>query len=301
MGFLGSLLSPILGGVGGALQSRAASQAAKDQANLNNAFIGQSDKAKADLIASLKAAGYDPYGPQVSTTSSTGGGKSASRYGSKTHAVSNRTKTVLAENQAAENALRARIEGRLANKAGVSQGEILNQIANINRGSDAAARAVANKVAGTGVGGAQAGAAYTPGEMSRVSAINDFLASVPQLARSRQMEDEAAASGFLAQRAGEQDITDSDTSGWSNTDSSSFGNTRSTGGPDIGQLLALTSPTAPQQSLKTGTSAWGSALSGAAGAIPSDWLSQLKKPGGLSMPAGGIPAGALPGGQYYGR
>lgn len=282
------IVDQVLGGLGGLFSGKAKADAAKDQTKLNNAFLTASDQGKKDIIAQLAGHGYDIYGPQTSTgtSSSSGGGSSNTRQ--RSHTSADTTRTTAGENIGAENALRARIEGRLANKAGVSQGEILNQIANINRNAQAANVAVANKVASRGLGGAAAGAAYTPGEIARTSSINDFLASVPQLARQRQAEDEGMASDFLNARAGQHQ--ESDTNSVGNTSYSNFnnGSSSNTGGPDINTILGLTMPTGPQQSMKTGTSLLGSALSGAGGAGGGggvgDFLGSLFKPKGLSMP-----------------
>ncbi len=287
------IFDQVLGGIGGLLNAKSKNDAAKDQAKMNNAYLTASDAGKKDIIAQLAGHGYDIYGPQTSTgtSSSSGGGRSSTRQ--RSHTSADTTRTTAGENLGAENALRARIEGRLANKAGVSQGEILNQIANINRNAQAASVAVGNKVASRGMGGAAAGAAYTPGEMARTASINDFLASVPQLARQRQAEDEGMASDFLNARAGQHQ--ESDTNSVGNTDYSSFnsGSSSQTGGPDINTILGLTMPTGPQQSLKTGNSMLGGALSGAAGISAGaggggigGFLGSLFKPKSLSMPTG---------------
>lgn len=290
--------------IGGALKNRSAKRAAQDQAKLNNSYTAKQDAARNSILEGLKGKGYDIFGPQ--TTSSRGGGSSSSRSRSTSRrkGTTKLTKTVLAENQAAENMLRGRVEGRLANKAGVEQGEILNQIANINRGSAAAERAVANKVAGRGLGAAGAAGAYTPGAIARTSEINNFLASIPGIARQRQAEDEAAASGFLAERAGsDQDVDETvDTTGSEFGSSSSFGS--QTGGPDIGAIQSLYMPTGgPQQSTQTGQSTFGGLLSAGGGALaqygamrgsapsgaapsytaggawnPSSYLSQIRRP-----------------------
>lgn len=271
--------------LGGILGNRSANKAAKDQARLNNQYIAQQNAARQSILEGLKAKGYDPFGPQTTTRQGGSSGTSSMRGTSRTRGTTKTTRTVNAENQAAENMLRGRIEGRLANKAGVSQGEILNQIANINRGSAAAQRAIANKVAGRGLSGAQAAGAYTPAEMGRTAEINNFLASIPTLARQRQAEDEAAASGFLAERAGTQQDVDqtTDTSQFGTTSSSDWGS--ATGGPDIGALTTLFMPTGgPQQSTQTGQSSLAGALSGIGSGLAQWGASRQPKTGGVAMP-----------------
>jgi hypothetical protein len=258
---LDDLIGGVVGGIGGLFSGNAKAKAAQDQANLYNQFLGSSDAAKSAIIDKLKAAGYDIFGPQ--TTSQTGTNYGTQSTNQFTRGSSDTSRTTAAANQAVEDALRANMTDLVGRaKAGVSQGEILNQIANINKTSDAASRAVANKVAGLGLGGAQAAGAYTPAELSRVGAVQNYLASVPQLALNREAAANEQVNQFLNQRAGTHQNYQSNTSGQTNMSGGSTGTT--TGGPNIGNILSLMMPTGPKASLKTGQSGIGSFLQGLA-------------------------------------
>ena len=278
----------ILKGIGSFLGNRSKAKAEKAQRELDNKYIQAQDAAKKGIIDKLTAAGFDPYGPQTSTSSSSG------TYGSNTRSVqdvNSLTGTeIMGPYQGMEGKLRSLVEGRLGKGSPVSDGEIATQLKNINRGNAAAEAAVKNVIGSRSLGKAQAGAALTPMQIARTSQITDFLGTIPELERARRQEDEQQAQGLISafgtgQRTTGRTTTNSNTSGFSNNQGSQ------TSGPDISSLMALTMPSGPMQTNKTGSSAFGSALSGA-GDLAGNLIAQYgnfgpKKPSQFLTGAGG--------------
>jgi len=252
------ILGGILSGVGGIFQNRAASQAAKDQARLNNQYTQQYGAANKNIIDQLTA----------QTSSSTGGGSSQSSTRSVQDVDMFNRPEILAAYAPMEQRFRQLIEGRLGQPSAVTEGEIASTLRGINRSSEGAMRQVANLAGGRGLSAQQMQAAGTPIATARTGQIADFLSSIPQVERGRQAEDLALAQGAIGQFGTGQRQTgrttmDSNTRG----SSSQFGSQTGTSGPDVNTLMALMQPAGPQQSMRTGQSTFGDILGGLGSAV----------------------------------
>jgi len=254
----------IVKGIGSFLGNKSKANAEKAQRELDNKYIQSQDAAKKGIMDKLTAAGFNPYGPQTTTSNSAG------TYGSNTNTrnvtdVNQLTGTeIMGPYQGMEGKLRSLVEGRLGKGSPVTDGEIATQLKNINRSNAAAEAAVKNVIGSRGLGKAQAGSALTPMQLARTSQITDFLGTIPEVERQRNMQNEQQAQGLISAFGTGQRTTGRTTSvGSSNTSGFSNNQGSQTSGPDIQSLMALTMPSGPMQTNKTGYSAFGSALSGA--------------------------------------
>ena len=247
--------------IAGQIKKHKAGQAEKKQRGLDNDFLKQQDTAKQDIMSRLTAAGFDPYGPQ--TTTSQQSGTHGSTTNSSTVGEQFVRPEILGNYAGMEGKLRGLVEGRLGKGSPVSDGEIATQLKNINRANAGAEAAVKNVIGSRGLGRAQAGAALTPMQIARTSQITNFLGGIPEIERQRNMENEQQAADLIGkfgtgQRSNMTSNTRSNTSGFSNSQGSQ------TGGPNIGALMALNMPSGPGQTLDTGQSMFGNVLGGAA-------------------------------------
>jgi len=298
MGLNIPLVGGILSGVGSIFQGKAAGKAAQDQARLNNQYLQDYGAANQDIIRQLQAKGYDPFGPQTTSSQQFGGtqGTSTTR-GTQDVDMFNRPE-ILAQYAPMEQRFRQLIEGRLGQPSAVTEGEIASTLRGINRASQGATAQVQNLAGGRGLSAQQLQAAGTPLASARVGQIADFLASIPQVERQRQGEDLALAQGAIGQFGTGQRQTGRTTSqSATNQMGSSFGGGSQTGGPDVSTLMALLRPAGPQQSMQTGQSPFGNLLSGLGGAGIAYGATRQPKPG-LAMPSS-IPLPIPGGGGFY--
>lgn len=291
MGFFGSLLGSIpvvgsvLGAAGNVLQGNAADKAAKDQARLNNQYLGQYDQANRDIVNRLTAAGYDPFGPQTSYSSQQGGTQGTSTTRGVQDVDMFTRPEVLAAYAPMEARYRQLIEGRLGQPSPVTEGEIASTLRGINRSSEGALRQVQNLAGGRGLSAQQLQAAATPLATARAGQIADFLASIPQVERQRQAEDLALAQGAIGQfGTGQRQTGRTTTASTTNQSGTSYGGGSQTSGPDVNTLMALMRPAGPQASMQTGNSTFGNILSGLGGAASVYAAGQKPKPQPQTLP-----------------
>lgn len=268
MGFLGDLFKgvagaipvagPLIQGALGGLMTRDENRANRQAADLYNQFYGpggQREQAANALVDRLSAAGYDPFGPQTSSGTNWGQGTT-----DQTTRFSNQLRQVVDPSQrAGYQALNEQVFGRLGQPT-VTEGEKLRQIAATNAAYQNALQG-AQDVAGMRGQGALQRAAGTMGvSAQRAGDIADYLASVPELERQRQFQNEQAAQGLIEMMKGRNE------SGVSRTTGTNFstGGSTATGGPDTGFLANLFMPQGPMAPTQTGVNPL---LAGASDAI----------------------------------
>lgn len=256
MGFLGDLFKgvagaipvagPLIQGALGGLMTRDENRANRQAADLYNQFYGpggQREQAANALVDRLSAAGYDPFGPQTSSGTNWGQGTT-----DQTTRFSNQLRQVVDPSQrAGYQALNEQVFGRLGQPT-VTEGEKLRQIAATNAAYQNALQG-AQDVAGMRGQGALQRAAGTMGvSAQRAGDIADYLASVPELERQRQFQNEQAAQGLIEMMKGRNESGVSRTTG---TDFKTGGST-TTGGPNMGFLADLFMPQGPMAPTQTG-------------------------------------------------
>lgn len=246
MGFLipaiaggASLLSSIFG-------NRAKQNQANEQANLYNNWLKQYMGTGQNLMQGAMGQGWNPYGPQTSTSTGT-----TSSQGGGSQSYSNRP-VITGEYQGIDALMRGIMTGRLSNPSSLPAGYASNQARAINEsyeGADAAAR---NMAASRGLSGEQAYAIASPANRARAGALADMRGNIPLLERQMQNEDINIARG-LQQAFGTGQQGQSTSSTW-NQGSSSGSQTNPFSASDLSALMNVLAPKAPMQSGQTGTS-----------------------------------------------
>lgn len=241
-----------------AYSAHKANKAEKSQRGLDNAAMDKQDAAKQALIDRLTAAGYDPYGPQRSSSSSNSTSNTRSRGGYDRISK----KETLAGYGGMEARIKALVEGRLGQNQAVGPAEQAAALRRINQ-TFAGTQARINSLAGAGASRGQLGSAAAPLEIARAGSINDYFATLPGEERRRRNEDLGLASGVMGQFGQQQHDTGTD---FNNSTTNSSGSSSSLGGPDVSTLMALTSPSGARQTMQTGFSPLASGIGDLAGA-----------------------------------
>ena len=234
-----SLLSGLFG-------NRAKSNQAKDQANLYNNWLKQYMGTGQNLFGQAQAGGWNPFGPQTSTSTGT-----TSSQGGGSQSYSNRP-VITGEYQGIDQLMRGIMTGRLSNPSSLPAGYASNQARAINQsyeGADAAAR---NMAASRGLSGEQAYAVASPANRARAGALADMRGNIPLLERQMQNEDIQMAQALQA-AFGRGEAGQSQSSTW-NTGQTSGSQTNPFGADDLAMLMKVLAPPSPQQSAQTGTS-----------------------------------------------
>ena len=282
---VGGAVSALLDAIGGQ-QNQNAEQA---QRGLENQFLANTDKAKADAVAALKAHGIDIFGPQTETGTS---------FGNSTTSGSSRTVSdqsfrnnpfVTAEYKAMEGRLKDLINGRLNAPETVTQAEKAAQIRNINAASAGALASIRN-LAGHGISAQQIAAAGAPVQVGRAGAIGNYLATLPDIERNRRNQDLQLGQGLVGQFGlGQEGTSHGVSTTNSNQSTASSGGNTMTGGPNYSAIQAFTLPTAPMQTMNTGASPWLKAGSDLTGAL-SQWYANKGGAGNNAYDDGMSPA-----------
>lgn len=244
-----SFLSSILG-------SNAQNKAAKQNADLYNNWLKQYMGTGQNLYGQAQAAGWNPFGPQTSTSMGQTSGTSATQGG---RTYSNRP--IITEEYAPLDALMRQImTGRLTSGTGLPQGYAESQARAINEsyaGADAAAR---NAAARRGLSAEQTYATASPSNVARAGALADMRAQLPLLARQLQNEDVAMTQGLQsAFGRGEKGQERSWQTG-QKTETTSGSRTDPFGASDLAALMGILAPPQPFQSGATGISTVGAGI-----------------------------------------
>lgn len=276
------LLPAISGGaslLSGLFGNKAKNNQAKEQADLYNNWLKQYMNTGQGLYQQAQAGGWNPFGPQTSTsTSSTTGGSSTSF----------RNNPFITENyKPLDELMRGIMTGRLSGGSSLPAGYASNAARGINEsyeGADAAAR---NLAARRGLSGEQSYAVASPASRARAGALADMRGSLPLLERQMQNEDIGITQGLQAAFGTGQEGR-SNTSSWSEGQGSQ---TNPFSASDLSALMRVLAPPSPMQGSQTGTSGVATGLDSLAGL-----LGFLSSQQGASTPKfGGINYGNLRG------
>lgn len=255
-----SLLSGLFG-------QKAKSDQAKEQATLYNNWLKQYQQAQQGLLSGAMGAGWNPYGPKTSTSSST------SQGGSSFSSMPQISK----EYAPLDALMRGIMTGRLSGGSSLPQGYASTAARGINEsfeGADAAAR---NLAARRGLSGEQTYAVASPANRARAGALADMRAQLPLLERQMQNEDIGITQGLQSAFGRGERGSSSQWGSQQGTQTSPF-----TAG-DLSALMGVMAPPSPMQGSKTGTSTLATGLD-SLGALMGFLASQQKSGGGGPNP-----------------
>ena len=261
------------------LKQKAAGKPQEDQARLYNEWLASRQTGVDDILKKLGENGYNPFGPQTTTSNSSGRSSSTSVTNSSSSTKSSQKPVVTAEYKKLEGMFRGLLEGRLARPSALPSGYAERGVRTVNdtyRGSTAAAR---NMAARRGLSGEATFGLAMPSETARAGKIADFLVDVPLKERALQTEDIQLAAQ-LAQIFGLGSEMMSNTTGTSTTKSSGTSSMSgsNTSPPNLGALANFLLPPGPQQSGQSGQSALGTGAAGISQLLA--WLYQQGMIGG---------------------
>jgi hypothetical protein len=269
-------LLPILAGgaslLSGLFGNRAKNNQAKEQANLYNNWLKQYMGTGQNLMAQAQAGGWNPFGPQTSTsqstTSSSGGGHQST------------TPTITGNYQGIDALMRNIMTGRLGSPSSLPAGYASNRTRAINQSYEGADQAARNMAASRGLSGEQAYAVASPSNRARAGDIADMRGEIPLLERQMQNEDVQLAANLQKMFGTGQDTTSSQ---WSSGQSSGS-QTNPFSADDLSALMRIMVPPSPQQGTQTGTSNVATGLDSLAGLLGDLMFTQSRKQGQQATP-----------------
>ena len=270
------LLPAIAGGaslVSGLFGNKAKNDQAKEQADLYNNWLKQYQGTAQGLMGNATAAGWNPYGPQTSTSQS-----SASGGGSF-----NNRPVITQQYQPLDELMRGIMTGRLSGGSSLPSGYAENAARGINEsfaGADAAAR---NMAARRGLSGEQSYAVASPANRARAGALADLRGSLPLREGQMQNQDISMTQGLQSAFGTGQAGTNSSYSSGSGSQTNPFS------ARDLSSLMSVLAPPSPQQGSKTGTSGIATGMDSIGALLGFLASQQQSKPGSVGMPTGGIP------------
>lgn len=232
--------------------ANAQKDAAKAQADLYNNWLKLYQDTGQGLYGQAQAAGWNPFGPKVSTNSNTSSfsNRGGSQYSNKP--------VITEEYQPLDELMRGIMTGRLASGSSLPQGYASSAARGINEsfaGTDAAAR---NLAARRGLSGEQTYAVASPAASARAGQLADMRAKLPLLERQMQNEDigitQGLQSAFGRGEAGQSQNWQTGTSQSSGTNTMPFT------ANDLSAIMGILMPPGPQQSGLTGTSTSGAVV-----------------------------------------
>jgi len=247
---LPALALPLLAGgasfLSGLFGNRAKNNQAKEQANLYNNWLKQYQATGQGLFSQAQAGGWNPFGPQTSTSQGT-----TSSRGGGSQSYSNRP-VITGEYQGIDALMRNIMTGRLSNPSSLPAGYASNQARAINQSYEGADQAARNMAASRGLSGEQSYAVASPANRARAGALADMRGNLPLLERQMQNEDIQMAQALQA-AFGRGEAGQSQSSTW-NEGQTSGSQTNPFGASDLAALFSILKPPAPQQGSQTGTS-----------------------------------------------
>lgn len=268
---MGAFILPAIAGgaslISGLFGNKAKNDQAKEQADLYNNWLKQYQQTGQGLYNQAQQAGWNPFGPQVSTSSNTGTttGSTSSRGGGT---YSNRPQ-ITQEYQPLDELMRGIMTGRLTGGSSLPQGYASSAARGINEsfaGADAAAR---NLAARRGLSGEQTYAVASPAASARAGQLADMRAQLPLLERQMQNEDISMTQGL--QSAFGRGETGQNTNWQTGTSQSQSQNQGTSSNPfgasDLSALMSVLAPPSPQQGSKTGTSGIATGMDSLAGLL----------------------------------
>lgn len=288
----------LIAGVGAGLSAygahkkgKQADKAAKDQANLNNAFLEQQKAGQQQILSGLEGAGWNPFGVNQLTSGSSG----SSTTNSSQDTYSKENPFTTPEYSKLDELVRGVMTDRLSRGSSLPPGYEANAIRRINEASAGGAAAASNAAARHGLSGQQVFGLNAPIQTARAAQIADLRGNVPLLERQMANEDMAAEGQRQAQfGTGRETRAHSTGRSTTNSNQSGFGQH----GPDIDALSRLLMPPGAQQSTVSPNSAAGDAFStlGSAGMAAGSMIAGRPQGGGGGSSAGqgSTPAGQCP-------
>jgi len=246
---MGWILPVIAGGVSlasGLLGNKAKKDQAKEQAALYNNWLKQYMGTGQNLMQGAMGQGWNPFGPQTSTSTGT-----SSSQGGGSQSYSNKP-VITGEYQGIDELMRGIMTGRLSNPSSLPAGYASNQARAINQSYAGADQAARNMAASRGLSGEQTYAVASPANSARAGALADMRGNLPLLERQMQNEDIQMSQALQAAFGrGEQGQSQSST--W-NTGQTSGSQTNPFSASDLAMLMKVLAPPSPQQGSQTGTS-----------------------------------------------
>jgi len=234
-----SLFSNIFG-------NKAKQNQSNESAKLYNDWLKQYMGTGQNLMQGAMGQGWNPFGPQTSTSSGT-----SSSTGGGSQSYSNMP-VITGQYQGIDELMRGIMTGRLQNPSSLPAGYASTAARGINEsyaGADAAAR---NMAARRGLSPEQSYAVATPANSARAGALADMRAQLPLLERQMQNEDIGIAQG-LQSAFGRGEKGQSQSSTW-NQGQTSGSQTNPFSASDLSALMKIMVPPSPQQGTQTGTS-----------------------------------------------
>jgi hypothetical protein len=245
--FIIPAIAVLVGAGSSYLKSKAAGKSVEEQNALYNQWLLDRQKGVTGLIDKLSGAGFNPFGPQVSTSS----GKSLSTSVQNLLTQSSTKPVITPDYKKLEGQTKGVLESRLARPDALPPGYIERSVADINKAHAGGAAAARNAAARKGLSGEQAFALAAPMESARAGNIGDFLATVPLKERELQNQDVELAAD-LTRSFGLGSESTSRTSGTTTTAGSN--SSTLTSPPNIGALAGLLLPPPPGPGSQTGMS-----------------------------------------------
>ena len=230
-----SLLSGIFG-------NKAKQNQANESANLYNNWLKQYGQTGQNLMGQAQAQGWNPFGPQTSTSQGTTSSSGSSH--------SSMTPTITGNYQGIDELMRGIMTGRLGSPSSLPAGYASNRTRAINQSYEGADQAARNMAASRGLSGEQAYAVASPSNRARAGDIADMRGEIPLLERQMQNEDVQLAANLQKMFGTGQDTTSSQ---WSSGQSSGS-QTNPFSADDLSALMRIMVPPGPQQGTQTGTS-----------------------------------------------
>jgi hypothetical protein len=246
------IIGTVVSGILGFFQNKGQNQAEQQARQLYNQYLQGHTEAFNKMLELAKQHGYDPFGPQVTTT----GGTTSSTGGSttQTHGVTDTSQVVDPAQAAMKAKLESLIMGLLGTPEQVTEGEKAAMLERIGQGQRASEAKIGNAVAGMNLGGGslQSVMLANPAANAANAQRAQYLGSeVPQQNRALAAQTRAEASGLMNAWKGGHQV--SDTTGRGTTWSSGTGTSTTTAPPNYASLFSMMAPPAPQAG-KTGYS-----------------------------------------------
>jgi hypothetical protein len=239
------VIGTVVSGILGFFQNKGQNDAEKQARDLFNQYLQGHTDAFNKMVELAKAHGYDPFGPQVTTT----GGTSTSTGGStsRTHGVTDTTQVVDPAQAAMKAKLESLIMGLLGTPEQVTEGEKAAMLEKIGQGQRASEAKIGNAVSGMNLGGGslQSVMLANPAANAANAQRAQYLGSeVPQENRALATQARNEAAGLMNAWKGGHQV--SDTTGSGTTWSSGTGSSTTTAPPNYASLFSMMAPTAPQ-------------------------------------------------------
>lgn len=271
------LLPVIAGGaslLSGLFGQRSQNKAAEANAKLYNDWLKQYMSTGQGLFNQAQAGGWNPFGPQTSTSTSSQTGGSTTSFRNNPF--------ITKDYKPLDELMRGIMTGRLSSGSSLPEGYASNAARSINESFAGADNAARNMAARRGLSGEQSYAVASPVARARAGALADMRGNLPLLERQMQNEDIGITQG-LQSAFGTGQEGRSSTSSWSQGQGSQ---TNPFSAADLSALMSVLAPPQPFQSGQTGQSMAATGLNSLGGILGFLMSQQGKAPMSPGMPTG---------------